>query len=298
MRGGRHLHRTTCAHPAVLGGRRQRQRRCPRDGVGRDARLQRVAVPAGARRGRGGAARGRRGEPLSGSGGGGAAAGAVRALRLPGRINRGGQRVVRDPAGRGRGAARALERARVRVALLLDVPAPRGRHGREGAHRRAHGLLRARPGRDRGAGQRPHAAGARLQPEQPDRHVSGLRRDRLVPGAGPAARARDPRRGLHRVPDRRGPRHLARPAARLQEPRPAAHLLQGLRPRRPAGRIRARLGGVQGRGRPRAPALLRQQARPGRGDRGAQAPGQRRGPGRVEHRGAAVDGGRSCTSSA
>ena len=209
----RHLRREARAHPALRGRRRQRRRRRA-ERRRRDAGLQRVPVPARAavveavQR-----AAGRR-QPLPRPGRA-ARCGAALADRyeLSGRRHRGRQRLLRDPAGGGRGAARAVERDRLRVALVLDVPAPGRRHGREGGAGPAHRRLRPRPRRDGGRDHRPHAAAARLQPEQPDRHLPRQRRDRRVPRAGPAARARDPRRGLHRVPDRRGPGHLARPAA-------------------------------------------------------------------------------------
>ena len=48
-----------------------------------------------------------------------------------------GQRLLRDPAGRRRGDARAGRRDRVRVAVLLDVPAPRRDDRRPRGHRAA-----------------------------------------------------------------------------------------------------------------------------------------------------------------
>ena len=84
------------------------------------------------------------------------------------------------------------------------------------------------------------------------------------------ARAGHSRRGLRRVPARRGSRHHARPAPALPEPGDPAHLLEGLRARRTAGRICTRHGGLPGGGRPRAPAVLGQPARAGRGDGGVR----------------------------
>ena len=85
-----------------------------------------------------------------------------------------------------------------------------------------------------------HAAGDRLQPEQPDAaprsplaEIAALRR------GVPRRRLRDPRRGLLRVQPARRPRRVDRPARAPPEPRAAAHLLQGLRPVRPARRLRA-----------------------------------------------------------
>ncbi len=108
----------------------------------------------------------------------------------------------------------------------------------------------------------------------------------------------DPRRGLHRVPDRRRPRRHRRPARRVPQPGRPAHLQQGLRPRRPAGRLRARLGRVPRRGRRRAPAVQRQRPRPGGGGRGDPAPGRRRAPGRAHPGRAASASRRACASSA
>ena len=56
----------------------------------------------------------------------------------------------------------------------------------------------------------------------------------------PAARLRDPRRGLRRVQRDAGPRRLARPAQQAPEPRAAADVLEDLRALRPARRLRAR----------------------------------------------------------
>ena len=103
-----------------------------------------------------------------------------------------------------------------------------------------------RPRRDAARDHRRDAAGDRLQPEQPDQHRG--RRSRRSPrfvDEVPAARLRDPRRGLLRVQPARRPRRLDRPARRPPEPRAAADLLEGLRALRPARRLRAvRLGGA------------------------------------------------------
>ena len=97
--------------------------------------------------------------------------------------------------------------------------------------------LEAMAGRD----HRRDPAAARLQPEQPDRDPRPGGRDRRLLRAGAAARDRDPRRGLRRVPDRRRPRRHLRPARRLPEPGRPPHLQQVLRPGRAAGRLRDRL---------------------------------------------------------
>ena len=117
------------------------------------------------------------------------------------------QRLVRHPARRRRGAARARRRARLRVAELQRLPAPRGRVGRprdQGRpstrdHRHDLDAMLARD-------HRRHAAGDRLQPEQPDLDGAAARGDRRVRARRPAPRRRDPRRGLLRVqPARRTP---------------------------------------------------------------------------------------------
>ncbi len=103
---------------------------------------------------------------------------------------------------------------------------------------------------------------------------------------GPAPRRGDPRRGLLRVQPAAGPRRVDR---RCSTRHPNLVLLrtfsQGLRAVRAARRLRAvRLGGVPHRGRPGAPAVLLQRRRPGRGGRGAQAPGRGRAPRRAQPR--------------
>ncbi len=100
----------------------------------------------------------------------------------------------------------------------------------------------------------------------------------------PQARDRDPRRGLRRLPDQRRPRGERRPAQVVPEPRPAAHVLQELRPRRPAGRLLDRADAVPPGGRRRAPAVQRQRARPGGGDRGPEPPRRPRRPRREDDR--------------
>ena len=63
-----------------------------------------------------------------------------------------------------------------------------------------------RPGRDGEGDHRRHAAGDRLQPEQPDLDGAPARRDRRVRRARAAPRRGDPRRGLRRVQPPPGPR--------------------------------------------------------------------------------------------
>ena len=90
------------------------------------------------------------------------------------------QRLGRDPARRRRGAARARRGDRLRVAELQRLPAPRGRLGRPGDHRAARRPRRARPRRDGSGDHRRHAAGHRLQPEQPDLDGAAARPDHGV----------------------------------------------------------------------------------------------------------------------
>ena len=111
-----------------------------------------------------------------------------------------------------------------------------------------------RPRRDGRRDHRGHAAGDRLQPEQPDVDRAARRRHRRLRGEGAAPRLRDRRRGLLRVQHARRPRHDARPARAAPEPRPAADVLEGLRAVRAARRLRA----VRLRGAPRAVDQVRQ----------------------------------------
>ena len=107
-------------------------------------------------------------QPLPGPDRRALAAAARGALRPAARADRGRQRVVRDPAGRRRGDARARRRDRLRVAVVLDVSAPGGDDRRARDHRAAG---RRRPPRPRGDGARGdarHPDRARVQPEQPD----------------------------------------------------------------------------------------------------------------------------------
>ena len=189
----------------------------------------------------------------------------------PGRVTV-GQRLVRDPARRGRDDARAGRRDRLLLAVVLDLPAP----GRDDRRARAitvplDARRPPRPRRDGPRGHRRHAHPDRLQPEQPQRHRAAARGDRRVRGRPAAPRGRDPRRGLRRVLHAPGPGRVARPARPAPEPRAAAHVLEGLRPLRAAGGLRARLGGLPARARPRAPAVLGERARPGGRRGGARA---------------------------
>ena len=102
---------------------------------------------------------------------------------------------------------------------------------------------RPRPRRDAGRDHRGDPARARLQPQQPDRdpHPGGA--DRATSASASRPRHGDPRRGLRRVPDRRRPR---RDASTCCATSPTWSLLRTfskvLRAGRPAGRLRARLG--------------------------------------------------------
>ena len=119
------------------------------------------------------------------------------------------------------------------------------------------------------------------------RRPRSRRRHRRVRGEGAAPRLPDRRRGLLRVQHARRPGRDARPAQAPPEPRAAADVLEGLRALRPARRLRAvRLRGARHGGRPGAPAVLLQRRRPGRRDRGAQAPGRGHRARRAQRRGA------------
>ena len=88
---------------------------------------------------------------------------------VPGRADRDRQRLVRHPARRRRGAAGARRRARLRVAVVQRLPAPRGGLGRHAASASPLNDARgARPRRDGARDHRRDAAGHRLQPQQPD----------------------------------------------------------------------------------------------------------------------------------
>ena len=198
---------------------------------------------------------------------------------VPADADRDRQRLLRHPARRRRGAARAR-------APSSSTPG-----------RRSPSTRTWRPlGRDArsGAAQRPTTSTTstamaaeitaatrlvdRLQPEQPDL-------DR-------AARSTTIAAFVERVP-----RHvcvlldeaycefntLDDPDASIEllaqapQPRAAAHVLEGLRALRAARRLRAvRVGRVPHRRRPGPPAVLLQRRRPGRRGRGAAAPGRRR----------------------
>ena len=264
----------------------------------RPARLERVAVGAAPGGRRGDRARRRGGEPLPGPGGDPAAAADRRAPR--GRLGPGRrlQRLLRDPARRGAGAVRAGRRARLRMAVVLDLPLPGAALGRARDPRPARRRRRARPRRDARRGHRGDPAADRLQPEQPDRDPPAGGADRRALRARARPRHRDRRRGLRRVSAPRRSRRDRRPAPRLPQPGPAAHLLQGLRARRPAGRLRALLAGLPRRRRRGAPAVQRQRAGAG-GGRGGDPPLRRRlQAGRAHDRRAGHGRRRACASSA
>ena len=157
-------------------------------GAGRDARVQRVALPADPRRDRGRHQGADRAQPLPGPDERRAAAPAVGHPRRPGAADRDRQRLLRHPARRRRRAARAGRRARLRVAVLLRLPAPRRRLRRAGDR----GAARRRPPpparQDARGDHRRHAARDRLQPEQPDLDGAAAGRDRRLHRVGPAPR--------------------------------------------------------------------------------------------------------------
>ena len=105
---------------------------------------------------------------------------AERAHRRPGAADRGRQRLLRHPARRRRRAARAGRRARLRVAVVQRLPAPGG-GVRRPRDRGAAGRQALPPARQDGRGDhRRHAAGDRLQPEQPDLDGAAAGRDRRL----------------------------------------------------------------------------------------------------------------------
>ena len=168
---------------------------------------------------------------------------------VPAVADRDRQRLLRHPAGRRRGAARAGRRARLRVAVVLGLPAPRRRLGRA----RDHGRRSTSDDRhDLPAMLREITVATRLvivcNPNNPTSTALPLAEIADFVAEVPAARVRDRRRGLLRVQPARRPRRLDRPARAPPEPRAAAHVLQGLRPVRAARRLRAvRLGGPAAR---------------------------------------------------
>ena len=114
------------------------------------------------------------------------------ATGLP-RADRAGQRLLRHPAGRRRGAARAGRGGRLRVAGVQRVSAPGRRLGRARDRGPARRRGPPRPRRDGRGDHRRHAAGAGLQPQQPDLDRAAARGSGGVPGASAAPRVRDPR---------------------------------------------------------------------------------------------------------
>ena len=231
-------------------------------------------------------------QPLSRSGQGDAPPAPRRAPRDDPCARRRRQRLVRAPACCGRRPARARGRDRLRLAVVLDVPAPGSAErspGDRGSARRG-GAPRPRGHGARGDRRHPHRA--RVQPEQPDRHRALERGDRRVRVRAPAARLRDPRRGLRGVLHAPGPGRVASHGGAAPQRGPAADLLEGLRAVRPAGGVRARLGGLPGGRRPRAAAVLCERAGAGGRGGGPRAPGRGGAPrGAGRHRAPARRGG-------
>ena len=137
---------------------------------------------------------------------------AERPLRRAGGAHRDRQRLGRDPDGRRRGAARARRRARLRMAVVLGLPAPGGRVGRDRDPRRR---LDADERHDLAAMAQEITVATRLaivcNPNNPTSTALPARRDRRLHRRGPAPRRGDPRRGLLRVQHARRPRRVARP---------------------------------------------------------------------------------------
>ncbi len=111
-----------------------------------------------------------------------------------------------------RGAARARRRARLRLAVVQRLPVPGGRLGRHRDPRAAQRGPGARPRRDARPDHRRHAAGHRLQPEQPHLDRAAARGHRGVHPAGAAPRLHAARRGVLRVQHPRRPGRVGRPA--------------------------------------------------------------------------------------
>ena len=170
-RDGPRVLRAHQAHPRLPGRRRLR-----RAGAARAPGQQRVALSAAAGRARGDRRRAVVAEPLPRSIQRAPARAAVRPLRRADVAHRDRQRLVRHPARGRRGAARARRRARLRVALVLGLPAPERRFGRACDHRRAGLRATPRPAGDARGDHRRHAPGDRLQPEQPHEHRAAARR--------------------------------------------------------------------------------------------------------------------------
>ena len=163
-------------HPRLSGRGRLRA-----GGPGRDARLQRVAVPADPGRGRGGHEGADRAEPLPGPDERGAAhAGCRDGHGVPAQPDRDRQRLLRHPARRRRRAAGAGRRARLRVAVASRLPAPGGGVRRPGDRGPARRRPPPRPRTDARGDHRRDAARDRLQPEQPDLDGAAAGRDRRL----------------------------------------------------------------------------------------------------------------------
>ena len=144
-----------------------------------------------------------------------------------------------------------------------------------------------RPRRDRRGDHGRHATGADLQPEQPDLDRGRPRPDRGVPGPGPAARVRDPRRGLLRVRARASATRTRRSSCCAA----TRTWCCCARSRRSTGWPALRVGyalcaseDVPHRGRPGPPAVLPERRRAGRRGRGAEASGRGRAPGDADDR--------------
>ena len=116
-----------------------------------------------------------------------------RPLRRRAVADRDRQRLLRHPAGRRRGAARAGRRDRLRVAVVLGLPAPRGRLRRARGDRRARRLER----HDLAAMLREITVATRLvivcNPNNPTSTAIPLADIAAFIDRGAAARLRDPR---------------------------------------------------------------------------------------------------------
>ena len=171
-------------------------------------------------------------------------------------------------------------RARLRVAVVQRLPAPRRpRRARRAITVPLNDARRARPRRD-GRARSPPPRGWSSSATRTTRRRPRCRSTTIAAFVerGPAPRLRDPRRGLLRVqhcsttPTRRSTCSTQHPNLVLLRTFSKVYGLCGLR----VGYALCGSRGVRHGRRPGPPAVLLQRRRPGRRDRGAQAPGRGR----------------------
>ena len=199
---------------------------------------------------------------------------------VPGQPHRDRQRLVRHPARRRRGAARAGRGDRLRLAVA-SASTRTSRRPRAPARSRSplDDEPRARPRRD-AAPRSPSRRGWSSSATRTTRRRPRCRSTRspTFVAAGPDARRGDPRRGLLRVQPARRPRRrrstcsTEHPNLVLLRTFSKVYGLCGLR----VGYALCGSRDVRQRRRPGPPAVLLQRRRAGGGDRGAQAPGRGR----------------------